>query len=143
MGRTMRRIVSAAFVVAAFAATAVAQQQGGAPDDRERRDAPAPSARANVDETFELNITERRIAERDFYAATAIEAGEANARGLSLRVGVTVGASEIDVLLRNVRGRVRFRGSLEALRRVLDARRSTAAAVAAAAATGATQPGVP
>jgi hypothetical protein len=70
-----------------------------------------------------LNIAERRITERDFYASTAIETDAGDSHGLSLRVGVGVGASEIDVLLRNVRGSVRFRGSLEALRRILDARR--------------------
>ncbi|MCA1616481.1 MAG: hypothetical protein LC800_20780 [Acidobacteria bacterium] len=47
------------------------------------------------------------------------------AGALHLRVGVALGAERIDVLLRNVRGRVRFRGSLAALRRVLDAHRAT------------------
>ncbi|MDQ1557839.1 MAG: hypothetical protein QOD32_899 [Pyrinomonadaceae bacterium] len=138
MGRVMRRIVSAAFVVCVLSFVAVAQQpQGDAPDSRARRVAPAAPAtntQANVDENFELNIAERRITERDFFASTSIETGEASAHGLSLRIGVAVGASEIDVLLRNVQGRVRFRGSLDALRRVLDARRPAAAV---------TQPEVP
>jgi len=140
MGRVMRRSISAAFVVCALSAVAIAQQQpqGDASDSRARRvspTAPATNTQANVDENFELNIAERRITERDFFASTSIETGEASAHGLSLRVGVAVGASEIDVLLRNVQGRVRFRGSLDALRRVLDARRPAAAAV--------TQPDVP
>ncbi|MDX6270041.1 MAG: hypothetical protein QOD28_1264 [Acidobacteriota bacterium] len=142
MNRVMRRIVLIAFVVVELSVIAVAQQpQGDASDSCARRIAPVAPAtntganmQANVDENFELNIAERRITERDFFASTSIETGEASAHGLSLRVGVAVGASEIDVLLRNVQGRVRFRGSLDALRRVLDARRPAAAV---------TQPDVP
>ena len=48
-----------------------------------------------MNENFELNIAERRITERDFYASTAIETEAGDARGLSLRVGVAVGASEM------------------------------------------------
>ncbi|HLL14631.1 MAG TPA: hypothetical protein VK388_06180 [Pyrinomonadaceae bacterium] len=134
MNRVMRGGIAAAFIVAALSVSIAAQQQpGDTPGERARRVAPVASTPAtgtqsDVDENFELNIAERRINERDFFASTGIEAGEASARGLSLRVGVAVGASEIDVLLRNVQGRVRFRGSLEALRRVLDARRPAAVA---------------
>jgi len=132
MDRITRRSLAAAFIVAVLS-VAVAAQQPNAPGSRPRPVAPqtppatATNVQSDVDENFELNIGERRINERDFFASTAIEAGEASAHGLSLRIGVAVGASEIDVLLRNVRGRVRFRGSLEALQRVLDARRPPAA----------------
>jgi hypothetical protein len=133
--RVVRRSCAAAFICAALCVAAAAQQQRSLPppDATESRVAVAPTtnAQSNVNENFELNIGERRITERDFFASTAIEAGESSAHGLSLRVGVAVGASEIDVLLRNVQGRVRFRGSLEALRRVLDARRPPAATTTA------------
>lgn len=133
----LRLIVVPAPVVAALCVAVAAQQ----PQPRDatginapaRRLAPPASPGAqnagadNVDENFELNIAERRITEHDFFASTAIETDADNSRGLSLRVGVAVGASEIDVLLRNVQGRVRFRASLDALRRVLDARRPAAA----------------
>jgi hypothetical protein len=133
MKQVVRRIVLAAFVVAALCVAVAAQQ----PPSRDATGSNSPAQRvapppipgaqkagvANVDEKFELNIAERRITERDFYASTAIETEAGEAHGLSLRVGVGVGASEIDVLLRNVRGSVRFRGSLDALRRILDARR--------------------
>lgn len=79
--------------------------------------------RTSADETFEVNITERRITERDYAASTSVEAGEETARGLLLRVGVAVGADEINVLLRNVRGRVRFRASLERVLERLNLRR--------------------
>jgi hypothetical protein len=82
-----------------------------------------PANRTNADETFDLNITERRITERDFAASTSVEAGEETARGLRLRVGVSVGADEINVLLRNVRGHVRFRASLERVLERLNERR--------------------
>jgi hypothetical protein len=138
MGRATRRSVAAAFIVATLS-VAVTAQQPSAPASPARpvapQTAPATNAQSNAEENFELNIGERRITERDFFASTAIEAGESSAHGLSLRIGVAVGANEIDVLLRNVRGRVRFRGSLEALQRVLDARRP--------AATPTTRPDVP
>ena len=70
-----------------------------------------------------MNIAEQRITEQNFFASTAVAAGNEGARGLDLRVGVAVGAERLDVTLRNVRGSVRFRGSLDALRRVLEARR--------------------
>ena len=134
MGLIMRRAFVALFIVAAACVAVAAQQQqprDATNNERARRVEPAqtPLAQnagvANIDENFELNIAERRITEHDFFASTAIETGADAAHGLSLRVGVAVGASEIDVLLRNVRGRVRFRGSLDALRRVLEARRET------------------
>lgn len=83
--------------------------------------------RTSANETFELNITERRITERDFAASTTVEVGEEAARGLFLRVGVAVGADEINVLLRNVRGRVNFRATLERVLERLSARRAPAA----------------
>jgi len=102
------------------------QQQNGTSDTTERTQA---------DETFELNIVERRITERDFAASTSVEAGEESARGLRLRVGVEVGASVIDVLLRNVRGSVRFRATLERVLERLNSRRTQQDAPAAAPAT--------
>ena len=86
----------------------------------------APDAlnRTHANENFELNITERRITERDFAASTTVEAGEETARGLRLSVGVSLGAEEIDVLLRNVRGSVRFRATLERVLERLNAHRA-------------------
>ncbi|MGA9994664.1 MAG: hypothetical protein WBP93_04570, partial [Pyrinomonadaceae bacterium] len=101
-----------------FALNALANAQ-----DSRATNAPSASVqqeaqgRTSADETFELNITERRITENNFEASTSIEAGDESARGLHLRIGVGVGAERIDVLLRNVRGMVRFRGTLD---RVLD-----------------------
>jgi hypothetical protein len=138
MNRVLRRSIQHALIAAALCVVADAQE-GQRPRDASgvgspsaRGVAPAASSGAlkaweSVDENFELNIAERRITERDFFASTSIETEAGSAGGLSLRVGVAVGASEIDLLLRNVRGRVRFRGSLDALRRVLDARREPAA----------------
>jgi hypothetical protein len=76
-------------------------------------------------EDFDLDIAERRITESDFEASTEVStAGEGAGRGLDLRVGVMVRAGNIDVLLRNVRGRVRFRASLEPVLRLLNQRRA-------------------
>jgi hypothetical protein len=130
MGRIVRRTLVAASIVALVCVAVAGQQRETTNNERARRVEPtanpvAQKAGEKVDESFELNIAERRITEHDFFASTAIETGADAAHGLSLRIGVAVGASEIDVLLRNVQGRVRFRGSLDALRRVLDARRET------------------
>ena len=75
-------------------------------------------------EDFELNIGDRRITENDFEASTEVVSGvEGEGRGLDLRVGVMVRASQIDVLLRNVQGRVRFRANLDPVLRLLNLRR--------------------
>lgn len=140
MYRVIRRIAVAALCVNALCVVAFAQEpsrEATGVNSPARRIAPpalpgTQNATPDVDENFELNIAERRITERDFFASTAIETEPDATHGLSLRVGVAVGASEIDLLLRNVQGRVRFRASLEALQRVLDARRPAA-----------TPPGVP
>jgi hypothetical protein len=105
-----------------FAAHAHAQTR---PSDADARRADAQAARPgspNADEEFELNIDRRRINEGDFHAETAVSTD--GARGLQLNVGVALRASEIDVLLRNVRGRVRFRATLDPVLRLLDSRRN-------------------
>lgn len=82
----------------------------------------ADSPRSSADENFELNITERHIVEECFEASTDVSLGEGEARGVRLRVGVNVLGPRVDVWLRGVRGRVRFRGSLEEILRRLGAR---------------------
>lgn len=112
-------------LVASASAFAAAQTRAGEPPSP----APPPPAAqpgATADEEFELNIDVRRINERDFQAQTAVEAGDA-AAGLRLKVGVALGAQDIDVLLQGVRGRVRFRASLAPVLRLLDARRAAPA----------------
>jgi autotransporter translocation and assembly factor TamB len=82
---------------------------------------PAQAAGANAVEEFELNIDQRRISEKDFHAETD------GAHGLQLGVGVALRASDIEVLLRNVRGHVRFRGNLAPVLRLLEAHRAAPA----------------
>ena len=110
MTKNLFRLALVSLFLAASSAPALAQSE--------------PQAnRTTADETFELNITERRITEHDFAASTTVEAGDETARGLRLRVGVSVGAEEINVLLRNVRGRVSFRATLARVLDRLNARR--------------------
>jgi hypothetical protein len=123
------RIVSAALMFVACAVACAAQTtppRGVARQLPRAQVSTSASAQGSSDEDFDLNIPERRVTRENFFASTELAAGDESARGLSLRVGVEVGAERIDVLLRNVQGHVRFRGSLDALRRVLDARRATA-----------------
>lgn len=68
------------------------------------------TAHTTVNEDFELNITEERITEIQFARSTQAELAAEN---LSVGVGVSVEARQIDVTLRGVTGRVRFRASLE------------------------------
>jgi len=89
--------------------------------------APDSTNRTSADENFELNITERRITERDFAASTSVEVGEETARGLLLRVGVSLGADEISVLLRNVQGHVRFHATLARILERLNTHRAPGA----------------
>jgi hypothetical protein len=108
-------------VLSAASAGAFAQT----PPAETRAPAPPQSAResgADADEEFDLNIDLRRISEKDFHAETAVETD--GALGLHLGVGVALRASEVEVLLRNVRGHVRFRGSLAPVLRLLEGRRA-------------------
>ncbi len=82
---------------------------------------------ANADENFELDIASRRITENNYQASTAIETNADNTRVVNLRVGVFLNANRIDVSLRNVRGQVRFHGSLERVLERLNLRRSVVA----------------
>lgn len=86
-----------------------------------------PVVRTNIDETFELNIIERRITESNFEASTSVSTeGDGP---LDLQVGVGLSASRIDVLLRNIRGSVRFHGTLDRILNILRNRPALSPAV--------------
>lgn len=126
MKRNLSQLALALGLIAASFASGSSQTNGNV-DPEPSGTLPAaaePQNRTTANETFELNITERRITERNFAASTTVEIGEETARGLFLRVGVGVGADEINVLLRNVRGRVSFRATLERVLERLNARRT-------------------
>lgn len=80
------------------------------------------------DQTFELNFDERRFSETDFEASTEVQTN-GGSHGLNVRIGVSLTAGRIDVLLRNVRGSVRFRGSLDRILEVLSKRTVSASEV--------------
>ena len=128
MTKHLFRLALALAVVAASSALALAQNESAPGTSAEQNASPQTTNRTTADETFELNITERRITEHNFAASTSVEAGEETARGLRLRVGVANGADEINVLLRNVRGRVNFRATLARVLDRLNTRRAPTAA---------------
>lgn len=68
-----------------------------------------------VDETINLNIKERRIRETDYQASTSVELQLARIRStvLQMRIGASVNAKEIDLLLRNVNSNGRFYSELD------------------------------
>jgi hypothetical protein len=80
---------------------------------------------ANIDEAFELNINERRYSQENFEAATAVGTTQGTDR-LDLQIGVALTSGRIDVLLRNVHGRVRFRGTLDRIFEVINNRQAPA-----------------
>ena len=114
MKHNLSHLVLAPIIIAASFVIASSQTSGNVSSEATSvsPNTSEPQNRTSANETFELNITERRITERDFAASTPVEVGEETAHGLLLRVGVAVGADEINVLLRNVRGRVSFRATL-------------------------------
>ena len=122
------RCAAALCLLVASYASASAQTRG---ETQAPTPAPARSAGPTADEDFELNIDSRRISAGDFHAETAVEAG--GERGLRLKIGVALAASDIEALLTGVRGRVRFRASLAPVQRLLDSRRG---ATPAASPTG-------
>ena len=108
------RIISMLAIIASAAICGVSQQQL----------TPAANAvqRVSSAETFELNIVERRITEKDFFAATSVGFESREVKNLSMNVGVEVRAGKIDVLMRNVTGTVRFRGSIQRILDVVNSR---------------------
>ena len=125
MGERLRRAAVVCLLVAAASAHASAQTRAAETPSPSPQQ-PTQRAGATADEDFELNIDVRRIGESDFHAETAVEAGGAS--GVRLKVGVALWARDIEVLLQGVRGRVRFRGNLAPVLRLLDARRGAATA---------------
>jgi hypothetical protein len=95
---------------------------GQAPKPKDLQEIPDRGSimRTNADETFELNIDERRFTRENFEASTAV--GTDGDAGLNLRIGVALAAGRIDVLLRNVRGSVRFHGTLGRILEVINTR---------------------
>jgi hypothetical protein len=114
-------VAACALIAAASALTAAQTRTDVETPTRPSTQSTRPADTA-TDEDFDLNIDLRRITESDFHAETDVETGDA--RGLHLKVGVMLRASEIEVLLRNVHGHVRFRASLAPVQRLLDARRA-------------------
>lgn len=77
----------------------------------------APKPSETADEDFELNIDDSRTTETNYKRSTNVEINRAN---VSVGVGAAVSAQRIDLFLRGVTGRVRFRASLEAIRRRIE-----------------------
>ncbi|MFY9620549.1 MAG: hypothetical protein WAQ99_12135 [Pyrinomonadaceae bacterium] len=99
------RIVSMLAIISSAAMYCAGQQKLPPPPD--------PVQRVSADETFDLNIVERRITETDFFASTSVGFHSREGKNVSMNVGVEVRAGKIDVLMRNVTGTVRFRGSIQ------------------------------
>ena len=87
----------------------------------EKNDSVAPqNNQITADENFELNIAQERITETNFVRSTNVEFTDNSRGNLRVDVGVRVSAGQIDVLLRGIFGRIRFRGSLAPIKQRLD-----------------------
>lgn len=76
------------------------------------------AARDSADENFRLDITESRVVESNYERSTSVELpADRQKSGVFLRVGAVASGEKIEMLLRGVTGNVRFRASLDALRR--------------------------
>jgi hypothetical protein len=108
-------------LLAASPSAAQSKQLNGSDDNASRRGATYQKAPV---ESFPLDITERRIVESDYKASTEVELSNKQ-ESFSLRAGVAVRAKNINVLLRNVKGQVRFRATLEPVLSRVRARESS------------------
>jgi hypothetical protein len=72
-----------------------------------------------IDETFDLDITERVIEQQVYDRGEVLRV---EGQGLSVAAGVRLAAGTLRVLLRNVHGRVRFHADLGPLTNVLSGR---------------------
>lgn len=78
-----------------------------------------PETQTTADENYELNISESRATEADYSRSTQVKVnGTGKQAGVSVGVGAAVRAEKISITLRGVTGSVRFRASLESLRRI-------------------------
>ena len=109
MNSAIQKLASVVLIFMAAAVTIVAQNRTPTPATAP----PIHSSLVEADELFVLDIKERRIFERNFEASTAVGVGADDRTGVSVKAGVSLQAQSIDVLLRNVSGTVRFRGSLQ------------------------------
>ena len=71
-----------------------------------------------ADEFFTLNIVEERINEIVYERSTVVQIA-ANESRVELQVGATVRAQKISINLRGITGNIRFRASLEKIRRLI------------------------
>lgn len=110
--------ISILFLSAVFAVGQTTQVQ---PKGEPAKTPTTEPSRSNIDETFDLNIDLRRFTRENFEASTAVSTD--GDQRVNVQVGVGLAAGRIEVLLRNVQGKVRFRGSLDRLFEVIDNRR--------------------
>ena len=73
-----------------------------------------------ADESFTLNITESRTSETNYERSTRVEVGRRDESAVFVGVGAAVQAQKIVITLRGITGDVRFRASLEKIRRLLE-----------------------
>ena len=75
----------------------------------------------SADENFQLNIPESRVTETNYERSTSVAlSGDSNRRGIFLRVGATATGEKIEITLLNVTGNVRFRASLDEIKKRIE-----------------------
>jgi hypothetical protein len=117
MNKDRLRIFLAVAVVTTAAISIAAQDQ-----PRDQEVATPQSSQVQANELFNIDVKEKRITEKDYRASTALEIGSKDPNVMRVQVGVALYAQTIDVVLYNVAGSVRFRGTLQRIVDVLKAR---------------------
>jgi hypothetical protein len=117
----LAKLVLVLIILSIWALHGFAQQgqQKSAPDKPDSM-SPRPAA----DETFDLDIDVQQFTRENFQASTAVSVQ--GKREVNVRVGVGIATGRIDLLLRNVQGHVRFRGSLARILELIEERHSGA-----------------
>ncbi len=73
---------------------------------------PTPD-KTTADENFTVNIAEKKVVETDYESKVELSANSESNSAVSVNIGAAVRAEKITLMLKNIFGDVRFRGSLE------------------------------
>jgi hypothetical protein len=72
-----------------------------------------------IEKNVKLEIRDQQITEKDYSASNAVSLEGRQNRGLNVKIGSSVRATEVNIVLHNIFGQVYFKGSLEPLLKII------------------------
>jgi hypothetical protein len=78
-----------------------------------------------VEKNEHLEIRDKLIIEKNYSASTSVSIDENKVEGLNLKVGSSVKATEVKIILHNIFGQVYFKGNLEPLLEIIKNRKKS------------------